>query len=286
MMKLIKKHYKSTFMIVFGNIILAFGVSFLILPNQILTGGIFGVAIALNPILPNIDTNYIAYTMIAITFILGAVFLGRSFAVKTVLSSIIYPIFLEMFRYFPITITSDPLLASLYGGLITGVALGIVFRAKGSTGGMDVFPLIMKAKFNVKPATGIILVDGLTVLLGLSTLGAEHVLFGLISVFASSYTIEKVIMLGSESAKCTYILSDKLAIINDRIHQELERGTTFIKAEGGYSRDSRDMLMCVLTVEQYPILKSIVYEEDESAFLIVSDSHEVLGEGFTYGHRV
>ena len=77
-----------------------------------------------------------------------------------------------------------------------------------------------------------------------------------------------------------------MAIINDRIHQELERGTTFIKAEGGYSRDSRDMLMCVLTVEQYPILKSIVYEEDESAFLIVSDSHEVLGEGFTYGHRV
>ena len=93
-------------------------------------------------------------------------------------------------------------------------------------------------------------------------------------------------MLGSDSAKMVYILSEQLPQINERIHNELERGTTFIKATGGFSNEDKDMLMCVLTVEQYPILKSIVDEEDKNAFLIVSDSNEVLGEGFSYGHRI
>ena len=273
-------------MILAGNLLLASAITYFILPYEILTGGIFGVSISLKPILPFVDTNYIAYAIIAFTFVLGAVFLGKSFAVKTVLSSVVYPLFLEMFRVIPFEVKTDPLLASLYGGLLTGVAVGLVFRAKGSTGGMDVFPLIMNKKFNIKHSQGMLIVDGLTVILGLSTLGIEHVLLGLISVFASSYTIDRIIMLGSESAKSVYIISDYQEAINYRIQNEIERGTTIIKAVGGYSKEPRDMIMCVVTMEQYPILQEIVQEEDENAFIIVNEAHEILGEGFSYGPRV
>lgn len=282
----VRDNGKDLLLIILGNLLLAFTVTFFILPYEILTGGIFGVAIALKPILPMVDTNYIGYAIIALTFILGAIFLGKSFALKTVISSVVYPIFLEMFRNVPFEVTTEPLLASLYGGLLTGVAVGLVFRAKGSTGGMDIFPLIMNKYFNIKHSQGMLIIDGLTVILGLSTLGIEHVLLGLVSVFASSFAIDRVIMLGSESAKSVYIISDYLHIINERIQTEIERGTTIIKASGGYSKEPRDIIMCVITVEQYPVLQSIVQEEDENAFIIVNEAHEILGEGFSYGPRI
>lgn len=281
-----KDNGKDIVLILMGNLLLAFTVTFFILPYEILTGGIFGVAIALKPILPAVDTNYIAYAIIALTFVLGAVFLGKDFALKTVLSSIVYPVFLELLRNVPFVVKTEPLLASLYGGLLTGVAVGLVFRAKGSTGGMDVFPLVMNKYMNLKHSQGMLIVDGLTVILGLSTLGIEHVLLGLVSVFASSFAIDRIILLGSESAKSVYIISDYLNIINDRIQNEIERGTTIIKASGGYSKEPRDIIMCVITVEQYPVLQSIVQEEDENAFIIVNEAHEILGEGFSYGPRI
>lgn len=286
MKKYLDGHVKDVLMILLGNFILACAITYFVLPYEILTGGIFGVAIALKPIVPFLDTNYIAYSMIFLTFILGYFMLGKSFALKTVISSFAYPLFLEILRRFPYEIDVDPILASLYGGLLIGVAVGLVFRAKGSTGGMDVFPLILNKYFGVKSSLGVLLVDSSTVILGLSTLGVSHVLLGLISVFASSFTIDKIIMFGSENSKSVYIISSELEIINNRIQNELDRGTTIIKAEGGFSKQNRDIIMCVITMEQYPDLKSIVYGEDENAFVIVQEAHEIIGEGFSFGHRV
>lgn len=283
----IRKELVSDFLLILlGNFILAFAVSFFIIPYDILTGGIFGVAIALKPILLNIDTNFIAYFMIALTFLLGAVFLGRNFAFKTVVSSVVYPIFLEIMRHINFAIDTEPILAALYGGILSGVAIGIVFKAQASTGGMDVFPLLLHKYFDIIPSTGLLIVDSITVLLGIYTLGIDYVLIGLISVFAASFTIDKMILFGSETSKSTLIISDAMAIINKRIQLELDRGTTIIKAVGGYSEKERDILMCVITKEQYPLLKEIVYAEDENAFLIVQEAHEILGEGFNMGHRV
>ncbi len=281
-----KKHINDILLILLGNFILAFAVSFFIIPYDILTGGIFGVAIALKPILPYVDTNYIAYFMIFLTFVLGAVFLGREFALKTVVSSFMYPLFLEVMRHIDFSITTEPMLAALYGGILSGIAIGIVFKAQASTGGMDVFPLLLHKYFDVVPSMGLLIVDSITVILGIYTLGIEFVLIGLLSVFASSFAIDKMILFGSENSKSTLIISDAMQAINKRIQLELDRGTTIIKAVGGYSEKERDILMCVITKEQYPLLKSIVYEEDESAFLIVQEAHEILGEGFNMGHRV
>lgn len=286
MTKFIKDNTKEFLVLLLGNFILAFSVNFFILPYDILTGGIFGVAIALGPIFPGLDTNYIAYFFILVTFVLGAVFLGRKFALKTVVSSVVYPIMLEFLRHSTFVVDTDPILASLYGGILSGIALGLVFRAHASTGGMDVFPLLLEKYFNVPTSKGLMLVDGLTVLLGISTLGIQYVLIGLVSVWASGYTIDKVLLFGSEATKSVQIISEELEMINNRIHIELDRGTTIIKAVGGYGKKERDIIMCVITKEQYPDLKNIVMEEDESAFLIVQDAREILGEGFELGRRI
>lgn len=286
MTKFIKSNTKEFFVLLLGNFILAFAVNFFILPYDILTGGIFGIAIALGPIFPGLDTNYIAYFFILVTFVLGAVFLGKKFALKTVISSVTYPIMLEFLRHSTYVIDTDPILASLYGGILSGVALGLVFRAHASTGGMDVFPLLLEKHFNIPASKGLMIVDGLTVMLGIYSLGIQYVLIGLISVWAASYTVDKVLLFGSETTKSVQIISNQLEIINSRIHLELDRGTTIIKAVGGYGKEERNIIMCVVTHQQYPDLKTIVLEEDESAFLIVQDAREILGEGFTLGHRI
>ncbi|NLC54544.1 MAG: YitT family protein [Erysipelothrix sp.] len=286
MTKFIKDNITEFLVLLLGNFLLACAVNFFILPYDILTGGVFGVSIALSPLLPNVDTKYIAYFFIFITYILGAAFLGKKFALKTLASSIAYPLMIELLRYSTFTIEIDPMLASLYGGLLSGVALGLVFRSHASTGGMDVFPLLLDKYFHIPTSKGLMLVDGLTVALGVYTLGITHVLIGLISVWATSYMIDKVLLFGSETTKSIQIISNQLDIINSRIHLELNRGTTIISAVGGYGGEARDIIMCVVTNEQYTDLKTIVMEEDPSAFLIVQDAREILGEGFRLGHRV
>lgn len=281
-----KDNTKEFLILLLGNFILAVAVTYFIVPYGILTGGVFGVSIALSPLIPSIDVNYIAYFIIFLTFILGASFLGRGFAFKTVVSSVVYPMFLEVLRYSTFVVNVDPLLAALYSGVLSGVALGFVFRSHASTGGMDVFPLLLKDFLDLPTSKGLLIVDGLTVMLGISTLGIEAVLLGLISVWAASYTLDKVLMFGGEQAKSLLIISEKLDIINSRIHIELDRGTTIIKAFGGYGNTDRDIIMCVITHEQYPDLKKIVSEEDEGAFVIVQDAKEIMGEGFQLGRRV
>lgn len=193
---------------------------------------------------------------------------------------------LEFLRGSTYVVETDPILASLYSGILSGVALGLVFRSHASTGGMDVFPLLMSKYLKIPTSKGLMIVDGLTVILGISTLGIHAVLIGLISVWSASYTIDKVLLFGSEKTKSIFIISHKLDIINRRIHLELDRGTTLIKAVGGYGKEKRDIIMCIITQQQYPDLKSLVLEEDESAFLIVQDANEIMGEGFSLGHRV
>lgn len=286
MTSFLRENTKEFLILLLGNFILAVSVHFFVLPYSILTGGIFGVSIALGPILPNVDTHYIAYFFIFLTFVLGAIFLGRTFAFKTIVSSFVYPMFLELLRYSTYTVTVDPMIATLYSGVLSGVALGLVFRSNASTGGMDVFPLLLDRYFDIPTSKGLMMVDGLTVTLGVATLGIEPVLIGLLSVWTASYTLDKILMFGGEKTKSVYIISKQINIINERVHLDLDRGSTIINAIGGYGKEKRDILLCVITQEQYPLLKKIVTEEDKDAFMIVQDATETMGEGFNLGHRV
>lgn len=262
-----------------GNLTIAFAATFFILPNKILSGGVAGFAIALYPIF-KIDPEIMINIILLVTFMLGFFFLGKTFALKTLASTILYPMFVYVFSSMEFQSTMDPILASIYGGLLTGVGLGLTFRTGASTGGMDIVPLILEKYTKIKVSIWIMISDALVILLGLSNYGLNLVLIGFLSIFTASFAIDKIQMIGGDKAKQVFIITQKNAEVLHAIHTQIDRGSTLIPARGGYTNQSREMIMTILMNNQYSELEKLVKEIDEDALLIVSDVTEVHGPGF------
>ncbi|MBQ7888901.1 MAG: YitT family protein [Erysipelotrichaceae bacterium] len=280
-----KKIIGDCFIVLLGTFIMAVAVNFFILPYHILSGGVAGIAVALEPIFhlkPDFVINILVYGM----FVLGAVVLGKEFAIKTVLSSIIYPIFLSALNPFVPNFEMDPILASLYGGAIAGIGIGLVIRTGSSTGGMDIPPLILKKFFHIDIASSVLVIDALTVLLGWFSYGLEAVLIGMLSVVSSSYMINKMQTLGSQDCKCVQIISDKYELMMNRIHHDLDRGSTLLEAQGGYTGEKRKVLLVVIENKEYVRLIDIINEIDSTAFVITTETKSVHGEGFALEFKV
>lgn len=282
-----KEIAKDILLVIAGNFVLACGVAFFIIPNSILSGGVAGIAVAIEPLV-DIDPNIIIVILTAILFLMGSFFLGKGFLLKTALSSVMYPTFVAVLSGFEanINITSNPILASIYGGVFIGIGVGLVFRTGASTGGMDIPPLIINKYTHLPLPSLVLIVDGLTVLLGMLIHGVEPALIGIISVWVSSYMINKTIMLGAHDAKSIMIISEKYEEILVEIANTLDRGATLIEAKGVYTRKKRPVIMIVVLRKQFPVLSRIVQHIDPSAFVIVNDVNEVQGEGFTFSEEM
>lgn len=276
---------KDAIYLILGNFILVCSVAYFIIPFKILSGGMAGVAVAIQPLV-NISEEMIIYIIVVTTFILGAIFLGKEFAIKTVVSAILYPLFLIILLNYPIHMNIDPVLASLYAGLIAGIGIGLVFKTGASTGGMDVPALILHKVTHVKLSTLVMIIDALTIVLGVWTRGIEAVLIGLVSVVTTGFAVDKVLVSGGQHAKMVYIISDKYQTILFNIQKELDRGTTIISAKGGFTGDEKPMLLTVVFANQYPLLHDLVVSIDPNAFFIVSDATEVKGEGFSFEYKI
>ncbi len=280
-----KRIIKDLIFVLAGNGLLALSVALFILPHDILSGGVAGIAVALHPLL-HLDTTLIINAMVLGMFVLGCLFLGRSFALKTVISSVVYPMMLTVFTSLVPQLQLNELLAALYGGLLAGAGIGLVMRTGASTGGMDIPPLILHRYTGIKVSTLVMVTDALTVLLGLFVYGLEAVLVGFVSVWATSLGIDKILTFGLGSAKAVQIISDQALQINDRIHTELDRGTTLLQARGGYTQTERTVILVVLEKKEYPKLLELVHEIDSNAFMITSEAADVRGEGFSPHARV
>ena len=284
-MRTLKQKGKDIIWVVAGNAVLALAVSMFILPYDILSGGVAGIAVALQPLIP-LPVTLMVNLLVVGLFILGACFLGKEFAMKTILSSLIYPVFLTFFSGRVPMLDLDPILASLYGGLLGGMGGGMALRTGASTGGMDIPPLIVHKLTHIEIAKLVLITDALTVLLGAFTYGLEAVLIGFVSVWASSVAIDKMLMFGGQQAKAIQIISDQYEQIIERIHSELDRGTTLIEAQGGYTHEKRKIVLVVITKNQYPALMEMVTAIDKEAFVIANDTHEVKGFGFSFEFKV
>jgi len=280
------KLFKKILFIELGTILFALAVGMFLLPGQILTGGVVGVTTLLHPFI-NIEEDILVIIISSSLFIIGSIVLGKEFMMNTIIHSISYPFILLVITRFLPTYEVDPILASIYGGLIGGVGIGLIFREGGSTGGMDVPPLIIQKYFHIKATTSIMILDALTVLAGLFIYGINNVLIGLISVYLTAFALDKTSqMYGGISAKKIEIISDSYEEISKEIHSVLERGTTYIEAVGGYTNEKKKMIMCIVSDDQYNIVKEIIEKHDKKAFVIVSDTKNVNGEGFTIAPRL
>lgn len=275
---------RKLFFVVLGNYILAIAVGAFILPYEILSGGVAGLAIAMKPIIP-LEPLVIINSLVIGMFIIGTIVLGKRFAITTALSSVLYPFFLTFTQNMP-AVGIDPLLASLYGGIIAGLGVGITIKQGASTGGMDVPPLVLNKFTGIEIATWVFIIDGITVGLGFFNYGLQPVLQGFISVFAATYVIDRVLVFGETQAKMVYIISDHYELILKDIHDVIDRGTTIIQATGGYTGTAKPVILTVVLKNQYPQLNALVTRIDPNAFLIVTDSTEVKGYGFSFQYKV
>ena len=281
------KRIKNILMIEIATLIFALSVGLFILPGRILSGGVAGITSLLAPYLP-VSEDIMAIILNTGLFILGSVFLGREFFRNTLLYSVSYP-FMLLFvtRSLPEITDIDPLLASVYGGIVGGVAIGIMFRNGGSSGGTDVIALIAEKYFHVRVSTVIMVTDTITVLAGLYVYGLNAVLIGLISVFLMTLTMNWAMNIyGGIQAKKFEIITDRYELIAEDIHNVLERGTTLIDVQGGYTGNPKKMLVSIVSDDQYNQVKEIIDRRDPKAFVIISEAKDVNGEGFSFEPRL
>lgn len=273
-------------MIELGTFLFAFAIGMFILPGNILSGGVAGITNLISGFVP-IQNDILVAIINTILFFVGSIFLGKEFFMNTLIYSATYPfILLLITRNIP-TVEIDPLLAAVYGGIIGGIGVGIMFRNGGSSGGTDAIALILEKYFRVKASTTIMIMDALTVLAGLYIYGLNSVLIGLISVFLLTFALERTmnIYTGIEAKKFE-IISNKYEQIADEIHTIIERGTTVLDVVGGYTGDRKKMLVVVVSDDQYQAVKSIIDKNDPNAFVVISETKEINGEGFTYEVRM
>ncbi|MGZ4031788.1 MAG: YitT family protein [Tumebacillaceae bacterium] len=264
-----------------GSLLVALAVTWVFVPNKTVTGGVTGIAILLNYLFgANISLTSLAINIPL--FWAGYRFLGgRSFAIKTLYGIIILTLFLQLadpLKHHPLT--QNTLLASIYGGLMLGAGLGIVFRGRATTGGTDLAARLFQNLTGYSAGGMLLFIDGTIIAAAGVIFGIDRVLYALISLFITSKTID-LVQQGVSIAKVAYIITDDDDRVRDAILYNLVRGCTEVPSYGGFTGAKRSMLMTVVGRSEVSRLKELVRETDPNAFVIVSDAQEVLGEGFT-----
>lgn len=211
--------------------------------------------------------------------ILGWKMVGKDFLFKTIYGTVCLSTVIHLTERF-ITPQKDVLIGALYGGLLVGIGLGIIFSVNGSTGGTDIIGRILYNNFNIPMGTTMLALDILILGIAIIFFGKEVVMYTLIAMFIASKVVD-YLQDGMKKSKCVTIISQKTENIKQRIFSETERGATIIKGEGAYTGNELNILYCIVNKFEINKIKSIVREEDHLAFLTISDVSEVLGEGFS-----
>lgn len=290
---------RNIILVIVGTVILAFGTAVFLLPFNLIAGGMSGLAIVIDEILPFDEVLTVDVLITILTwslFLLGFLIFGKGFAAKTLISAIVYPIgttlFLKLtepdvlgglFCLRASEYTELPLiLAATVGGALVGVGCAITFFSGGSTGGTDIIAFILCKIFKrLKSSTAMFLTDVTIVLLGVFlTQNLVLSLLGIVSAMIIAFVIDKI-FLGGTSAFVAQIVTDYGDEVNRAIIDEANRTTTIFEVKGGYSGKDKKMLTITFSMRYYTQLMDIVHRVDPAAFITVWRAHEIRGEGWT-----
>lgn len=275
-------------LITLGCISLAAGFYFFNSPANLVTGGVMGISIILEEAL-GISSTLSVYILDVACLILGLIFLGKNFFTKTAYATLLIPTVLWLFelchfdKEFIIGKVSEGnvyLVSFICGAVLTGFGIGIVIRSGGATGGMDVPQKVLSDILRLPFSSIMYLTDGLIILLGIGYFGVESGIFAILSLAVSGYLID-MYSVGGPSKRAAYIITEKPNEIKMEIFKVINRGVTEANVVGGYSGNDKKMLICILHRNEYYRLRNIVNEKDPKAFMFISSTHEVIGEGFS-----
>lgn len=271
---------KTLLMITIGSAIFAVGVDLFLVPNQIGAGGVSGLAIVVNAFVPVITIGLFSIVVNIPLFLAGYRFLGRKFFWGSLAGMLISSVLLDLFALLP-EVPTEPLLGAIYGGMLVGVGCGIVFMQGASTGGGDIAVRLMRCRFpNISMGKLMLLMDmTVAVITGIAFRDINKVLYCIVALFVSSEALDAVIY-RFDYSYVAMIITDHDEEIRNAIDLRLERGCTYLKGEGSYTRQPKNVIYCAIKRQQVAELKEIVVAIDPDAFIIFQEAHQVLGDGF------
>lgn len=263
-----------------GAAIYALSVSIFTLPNNIAPGGVTGIATVLNRLF-GFPVGTTAFIINIPLFILAFRIFGKSFLSKTVVATVITSVALDIAPLIPYTYTSDKILAALYGGVLSGFGLSLVFLRGGTTGGTDIGARLINHAFSgISVGRAVLILDAAVVIMSAVAFASiESALHSVIVIFVTSKVIDTVIY-GVDRGKLVYIVTGKGEKVSKAIMDELERGVTVIPSRGGYTGEQKDTLMCALRLNEVSSVRRMVQQNDPQSFMIISDASEIVGLGF------
>lgn len=264
--------------IVVGSFIAAVSFNAFLLPNLIVSGGISGVSMITSNVF-NWDPSIVQLAFNIPLLLICFIFFGKEAGYKTILGSLILPAFIGMLDFME-PWTDTPLLAALFGGIVTGIGLGIVFRAKASTGGTSIVAQVIHEYLKLPLGMSMALIDGLVIVGALLVFDGEVVMYSIISLFVISRTID-VVQVGFNHSKNVMIISEYPSEVKQAIFDTVNRGVTNLGIKGGYGNSDKEMLMCVVAEQEFTLLKDTILDVDENAFVVAMSASEVWGRGFT-----
>lgn len=277
--------------IIIGALVLAIGYVLFINPYNIVPGGVYGLGIVLHSIFPDIQVGTFGLMFDIPLLITSLIIFGSQFGARTIVAAVLTPIFMNIFTAIigedpttmfggHINLTEDMFLAALFGGLVSGAGLGLIFRANATSGGTDVISMIVSRYLHLPLARSIMIVETIVVVIGLCVFGDWKLpLYSIITIFVVTKVIDYIVG-GASNDKLLFIISEKHDDIRRFIISKLERGGTYLKANGMYTNDDKKMIFLVISIKELALIQSYIRDIDPAVFMVVVNAHETLGDGF------
>ncbi len=273
--------------VIFGAVIVGLAYNIFLLPAKLAAGGLSGISTILFEVYA-VSPAMTQFVFNIPIFIIGWIFLGRDFSGKSLVGTFCVPFVIWLSADLSFAVT-NPFLATLYGGILLGIGLGIVYRGNGSTGGTAALAQILKKFTGLSSGYSQLIIDGFVVGTSLFVFNVELTLYALMCIFVTSKTID-FIQLRTSSSKLILIITEKEAEIEQLIQEEIDRGLTKIQTVGGYSKEEKTMILCVVEQAEAIYLKKRLEQGEPSSFVIFINASDIMGRGFSidkyYGQKL
>lgn len=273
------RYIKKYTMLTIACVIFGIGVALFVDPNDLAPGGFTGLAIMINRLIP-VNTGMLYLILNIPVILLGIRKFGWKFTVSTLYSILAISLFTDLFHLMT-PVTYDPLLGAVFGGALIGVGIGLVMRNGGTTGGADIVIKCLKIRIpHMKTGTLMLMLDA--VIIGMSGIvfgNFNAVLYGILSSVATSVALDFVLY-GGDEARLIYIISDKAEGIAEKLLEDVDIGVTFLNGSGAYHNTEKKVIMCVVKKQLAPRVEEVVENDDQGAFMIITNASEIYGEGY------
>ncbi len=262
-------------LIALGSVLCAMAIKGILIPQKFLAAGFTGVALIIHYFVPSLQVGVLYFALNIPLYALGWRYVGRRFFLYSVAGLLIFSAALAWpYGTLPVY---DKILSALLAGLISGVGSGIILRSLGSAGGLDIFSIILMKRFSIRLGSTILGFNALVLLVGAVFFSLENALYTLVFIYVSS-SIVNLVVTGLSQRKAVYIISPHWERITHEIHEKIQRGVTILRGQGGFTGQDEQILYTVITFRELPRLKRLVSDIDPDAFVVVTDTLEVMGQ--------